>query len=153
MGNWDRDALDQEGRDKFINYLKEHGYSCSKSRLKLFDLVHSIHHHFDSEELVKIANENKLQISRATIFRNLVLLEEAGFIKKVQFTDRHTHYEHIYGHKVHDHMICVKCGVVVEFFKRSIQVALEEVASEHSFVAHSHKLEIMGHCKKCNPDS
>jgi Fur family transcriptional regulator, ferric uptake regulator len=150
MGKRESNASNQEARKKFICYLKENGYSCSKSRLELFDLVHSIHHHFDSEELVKIASQSHRQISRATIFRNLALLEEAGFIKKVQFTDRHTHYEHVYGHEIHDHMICTCCGTVVEFFKRSILVALEEVANEHSFTVDSHKLEIMGHCKKCS---
>jgi len=131
------------------NYLTYRGLSSSRVRLEIFDLILSISQHFDANELFLISRKKNIQISRASIFRNLPIFEKVGIIRKVQFTHRHTHYEYICDSNHHEHLICLSCGNMVEFLLPKIESTLEKISNKFNFKMLSHKFEINGICKEC----
>ena len=134
----------------FNNYLQQMKLKYTQERKTILKEVFSIHNHFEADELyLRLRQKNDNRISRATVYRTLPLLEESGLIRRVVFIDKHTHYENVYGHKHHEHLICLKCGRVIEFYKKSLEDKLEDVARENEFVHISHKMEIMGYCRSC----
>jgi Fur family ferric uptake transcriptional regulator len=134
----------------FSNYLKQHQLKYTPERQMILREVFSLHNHFEADELYfKLRKMGSHRISRATIYRTLPLLEESGLIRRVVFIDKHTHYEHVYGHMHHEHLICLTCGDVLDFYKKSLEDTLEEVARENKFNSVAHKLEITGYCRNC----
>ena len=81
------------------------------------------------------------------MYRTLSLLCECGLVRKVAFVDRHSHYEHVFGH---DHLICSKCGRIIEFRDQSVSRSLEKVCKGKKFRPTSRKVEVVGLCEKCS---
>jgi len=135
----------------FGDYLEQNQLKYTPERQQILREVFSLHNHFEADELYfKLRKKGSRRISRATIYRTLPLLEKSGLIRRVVFIDKHTHYEHVYGHMHHEHLICLACGKVIEFYKKSLEDALEEVVRENKFNSVAHKLEITGYCRSCN---
>ena len=135
----------------FSAYLEQNQLKYTPERQRVLREVFSLHNHFEADELYfKLRKKGSNRISRATIYRTLPLLEESGLIRRVVFIDKHTHYEHVYGHMHHEHLICLTCGNVIEFYKKSLEDTLEEVVRENEFHSLAHKLEITGYCKDCS---
>jgi Fur family ferric uptake transcriptional regulator len=80
----------------------------------------------------------------------LKLLTEAGLAREVRFGDGRTHYEHNYKHEHHDHMICVKCGKIIEFFSPELEALQDEMALKYKFELTSHSLRMWGYCFDCS---
>ena len=135
----------------FSDYLEQNQLKYTPERKVILREVFSLHNHFEADELYFSLRQKRSQrISRATVYRTLPLLEASGLIRKVVFIDKHTHYEIAYGHMHHEHLICINCGNVIEFYKKALEDALEEVARGNAFEPIGHKLEITGYCKKCS---
>lgn len=135
----------------FRDYLDKKQLKYTPERKVILKEVFSLNHHFEADELYfKLRQRKGQRISRATVYRTLPLLEESGVIRRVVFIDKHTHYELVQGNIHHEHLICIKCGNVIEFYKKALEDSLEAVAREHSFEPIGHKLEITGYCKKCS---
>ena len=62
-----------------------------------------------------------MKASRASIYRTLQLLLECGLVEQVERVDKHAHYEHTFGHKHHDHLICLRCGKVIQLFSEKLE--------------------------------
>jgi Fur family ferric uptake transcriptional regulator len=75
---------------------------------------------------------------------------ESGLIEQVERNDKHAHYEHIFGHQHHDHLICMKCGKVMEVFSPKLEAIQEELCSINRFTGITHTLEIKGYCQGCS---
>lgn len=134
----------------FSDYLKQKQLKYTPERRTILNEVFNIHNHFEADELfLRLRQKRDHRISRATVYRTLPLLEESGLVRKVIFVDKHTHYEHVYGHKHHEHLICLNCGKVIEFYRKSLEDTLEDVARENDFKHIAHKMEITGYCKNC----
>ncbi len=84
------------------------------------------------------------------MYRTLALLAEAGLIREVLHGngDR-AHYEVIYGHAHHDHMMCVECGKVIEFCDDRIEQLQRLICRRHGFQALDHRMGIRGVCREC----
>jgi len=137
----------------FRDYLDKKQLKYTPERKVILKELFSLNHHFEADELyLKLRQRKGQRISRATVYRTLPLLEESGVIRRVVFIDKHTHYELVHGNMHHEHLICIKCGNVIEFYKKALEDSLEAVAREHSFEPIGHKLEITGYCKKCSKE-
>lgn len=112
--------------------------------------------HFDTETLEQAARERGAAVSQATIYRTLPLLERAGIIRRASVFGRAANegvqYEHVWGAVHHDHLVCSRCGMVVEFTYPAIEVLQEAVAAEHGFRLHRHHLELVGLCGQCQEE-
>lgn len=140
--------MDTEER-AFEKYLRTQGLKFTPQRKLILKKVFAKHDHFEADDLVMDFRLEGKKLSRATVYRTLPLLVQCGLIREVQFGDNHAHYEHTLGHKHHDHLICIRCGKVVEFCDDSIEKLQENVCVKHSFQAESHSLEIKGYCHQC----
>jgi Fur family ferric uptake transcriptional regulator len=95
----------------------------------------------------------RVGVSVATVYRNLPLMVEAGIIRRtVDTPDGRGAYEHVWGREHHDHLVCVRCGEVVEFHLAALEVLQEHVAREHGFALMDHRMELIGLCPRCQEE-
>lgn len=143
--------------EKFREYLATKGQRMTRERAIFVEEVFASHEHFDAEQLIQriAARKDNRRVSRSTIYRTLRQLEEAGLIRKVARQDEKDVYEHDYGYPQHDHLICNKCGTLIEFHNTGISELVEEIARAHGFRMAGHRMEVHGLCRDCSrpPDT
>lgn len=138
--------------EKFREYLATQGKRLTAERAAIVEEVFSDHEHFDTDQLVERLtrrDNHRRAVSRASVYRTLKSMEEAGLLRKVARTDGRDVYERDYGYPQHDHFICKKCGALIEFHNESIRSILDELAAEHGFRMSGHRLEVHGLCNDC----
>jgi Fur family ferric uptake transcriptional regulator len=137
--------------EKYREYLATKSLRMTREREIIVDEVFSSHDHFDAEQLIqRLALRNdKKRVSRSTIYRSLKHLEEAGLIRKIARQDDRDLFEHDYGYPQHDHLICNRCGTLIEFHNEQIASLLEEIGREHGFRIEGHRTEVFGLCNNC----
>lgn len=136
-------------KPEFEDFLRTRGLRFTPERQAILEEVLVRAGHFDPEELYLSLRQKKRLVSRASVYRTLPLMVEAGIVEQVERTDKHAHYERTLGREHHDHMLCVSCGRVIEFYSEPIENLQEELCRKHRFQGISHTLEITGYCAKC----
>jgi Fur family ferric uptake transcriptional regulator len=102
------------------------------------------------EELTRSVRESAPRIGAVTVYRTLKLLERLGYAKELDFGGGARRYEsNLSPH--HDHLVCRRCGTVIEFEDREIENLQDLVTRRHGFQPTAHRLEIYGFCRKCAP--
>lgn len=134
----------------FERFLQKKKLKNTHARQVILKEVFLKHNHFDAEELYTNLRKKKYRISRATVYRTMPLLINAGLVQKSLRCLERDYYEHIYGHPHHDHMICIKCGKIIEFSDERIEKLQEDVCRKYKFNSIEHRLGIRGLCSKCN---
>ena len=138
--------------EKFREFLGTRGKRLTQERETIVREIFADHEHFDSDQIVARLTQPRRdggRVSRATIYRTLSSLEEAGLIRKVARANDREVYEHDYGYPQHDHFICEKCQQLVEFRNDEISAVMERVAADHGFRMSGHRLEVHGICAAC----
>jgi Fur family transcriptional regulator, ferric uptake regulator len=135
--------------DKFREFLEIRGEKLTEPRRILVRHIFDSHKHFDADELVADLREAGRQVSRATVYRTLRLLVEAGLLRELRLTNR-TAYEHDFGYPSHDHMHCTECNRIIEFRNDEIRRLREAISTEHGFRASAHRFVITGICPSCS---
>lgn len=130
-------------------YLKSKGLRFTAERRTILREIMALHDHFEPEVFVFALRGKGLNVSRASVYRTLPLLVEAGIVHKTSFDVLGARYEHIFGHEHHDHMVCVRCGEIIEFTNDEIESLQKEVAEKYEFEMVGHRLVIRGLCGKC----
>jgi Fur family ferric uptake transcriptional regulator len=133
----------------FKEFLRKKRLKFTNERRTILTEVFARHGHFDPEELLTGMRKKNIRVSRASIYRTLPLLLECGLIEQVGRNDKHAHYEHIFGHGHHDHLICLNCGAVLEVFSPKLEAIQEDLCRKAGFRGMKHTLEIKGHCSSC----
>lgn len=137
--------------EKFREYLATRQMRLTQEREIIVGEIFSDHEHFDCDDIVARLDKpsNGQRVSRATVYRTVSQMEEAGLIRKVARTNDRDVYEHDYGYPQHDHFICSKCNRLIEFRNEQISAMLESVALELGFRLTGHRLEGHGMCAEC----
>jgi len=136
-------------KPEFLNFIKQRGLKWTPARERVFQEALALEGHFEAEELAYRLRKKGSRISKATVYRTLPLLVKAGLIKEVIHGEKHHHYEHNHEEKQHDHLICLKCGKIVEFEEESLREIEEKVCEKHRFRPEKIVVEIFGYCKNC----
>lgn len=138
-------------QQRFEEFLRSRGKRNTAPRRKILDQVFSRHEHFDADWLIaQLGNTSRGDSAgRATVYRTLRELVEAGLLREMQLGGR-TVYEHDYGYPQHDHLYCQKCHKLIEFSSDELRRIRDEVAREHRFRAQSHRLIVTGVCAECS---
>jgi len=105
--------------------------------------------HLGVEELYNKVKEVDPNISFSTVYRTLKLLEKAGLAVSRRFMDGITRFEPVHPKEHHDHLICIKCGKIIEFKSKKIEDIQKEISGDYKFELLSHRLELYGYCNKC----
>ncbi|MBI1871027.1 MAG: transcriptional repressor [Chlamydiae bacterium] len=129
--------------------LKESGLKPTQARLLIFKEVLKMPHHFNADDLALRVRSQNERVSRATVYRALPILVEFGILREVVFSEKHHNYECMLGRKHHEHLICLKCGTIIEFSDERMEIPLDEACEKYHFKAVAHKTEVTGYCRKC----
>lgn len=133
----------------FRDFITQKGLKSTRQRDIILDAFLSSDRHMSIEELyLKLRTKNP-NIGYATVYRTLKLFAESGIAREIQFGDGQTRYEHVAEGEHHDHLVCTRCGTIVEFENETIEKLQHEVATTHGFLIETHKLELYGLCEKC----
>lgn len=136
-------------RRNFEDYLKECNLRLTPQRSLIFEKAFETHEHFTAENFLDWLKGEGHEVSRATLYRTLGLLVEGGFLEALDVGSGEALYEHVLGHRHHDHLICTECGRIEEFHDAEIERRQEEIAKARGFTMTSHDLRLMGVCAKC----
>ena len=130
--------------------LKDAGLKVTHPRTKILDILQSNPDmHLSADEIHNKLVEHNESIGLATVYRVLIQLEVAGLIQKNQFSDNQSSYEIKKQH--HDHLICTKCGKIIEFMNDDLETLQEKISDKYQFRLDSHVMTLFGVCKdgKC----
>jgi Fur family ferric uptake transcriptional regulator len=143
--------VSQSPEDKFREYLNTRSkpQRFTDQQRDLIRYIFSHHEHFDADQLVDDVKRAGLGISRATIYRMLTKLVDAGLLRRIEVGNR-TVYEHDYGYPQHEHLVCENCNKMIEFQHDGIEAAIQEVCAQHGFQGVGHTLVVRGMCAECN---
>ncbi|MCK4957332.1 MAG: transcriptional repressor [Candidatus Cloacimonetes bacterium] len=136
----------------FKEFLQKKGLKLTKPRQIILEEVFLTHKHFNVDQLydqIKIKYSN---VSRATIYRTMPLLIEASLIKNALRCEAKDHYEHIYGHERHLHLICNKCGTIIEAEISDMEQLLNQIAETKKFHIEDYNVGARGVCVNCLKD-
>ena len=139
----------QTAENVFRDFLHDRGLKYTGERKKIVRAVMMTDQHFEVEELLRLMWEDDNRVGKATVYRTLKLLVECGIVKEAHFSNKQVHYEHIFGEAPHDHMICRRCGRIIEFDAGNVLQLTAAAAAEHGFHAIAHRFQIIGLCKTC----
>ena len=117
-------------------------------RRLLLSVMRDAEKHLDAKELYRRASERDLNISLATVYRNLRLFKEQGLINERHLGQAHCYYEMKHGGE-HQHLVCEACGQVLEFESPLIRKLVTEVQQKNKFSVTRVELYLEGYCHKC----
>lgn len=141
--------LIEQERHKYEDYLNSRDLRFSRGRQQVFHLVIKTHGHFTAEEMAKACKVSKPPVSRATVYRTLHEMQEAGIIRATAFGDKHQHFEHLYDEKKHHHAQCVRCHQFIEFPDLDEDKRYHPILEKHGFKIIGHEMHFYGLCKQC----
>ena len=139
----------QNTKEDNINKLKEAGLKVKHSRCKILEIFQSSpDEHYTADKLKDMLADSGETIGLATIYRVLTQLEMADLIQKNNFDDNQSAYEIKKSH--HDHLICTKCGNIIEFVNSDLENLQERISKEYNFSLESHVMTLFGSCNNEN---
>ncbi len=129
--------------------LKKAGLKVTLPRMKILELLEaSSVRHQSAEDIYRALLDDGEEIGLATVYRVLTQFESAGLVERHHFESGQAVFElSEKGH--HDHIVCVSCGKVEEFYDEMIENRQREVATEKGFTVTDHSLTLYGKCPDC----
>lgn len=134
---------------QFQAYLDDQGLRYTSQRRVIAEAFYGSGAHLSLNEVLDLARSKQASIGFATVYRTMKLLAESGLAIEHRFDEDGARYEPA-GHDHHDHLICNRCGRIIEFEDEVVEQRQEEVAREFGFRVASHRHEIYGECLR-NP--
>lgn len=129
--------------------LRNAGLKATLPRLKILQILEARKEdHLSAEDVYRVLMDDGEDIGLATIYRVLSQFEDAGLVIRHHFEDGHAVFEMEQGH--HDHIVCVKCGRIEEFFDTEIEARQSQIAQDKGFDLSKHTLVLYGECQGGN---
>jgi Fur family ferric uptake transcriptional regulator len=127
---------------------KNIGIKATVPRLKILEIFQtSEQRHLSAEDVYRILLNEQMDIGLATVYRVLTQFEQAGLLSRNNFESGKAIFELNEG-KHHDHLVCIDCGRVEEFYDSEIERRQQSIASERGFALQEHALSLYGNCTK-----
>ena len=127
--------------------IKGAGLKVTRPRLSILELLQcSDNKHFSAEEVFRTLSESGEEIGLATVYRVLTQFEAAGIVERHNFEGGHAIFE-LQQETHHDHLVCIACGKVKEFYDKEIEKQQRQVAENMGFQAVDHSHVIYGYCE------
>ncbi|MBL9076136.1 MAG: transcriptional repressor [Planctomycetes bacterium] len=131
------------------NHLRQRGFRWTNQRALIVRMALGTHDHFTADELLDLCRRTDPRVSRATVYRTLAVLEQAGFVDGLDTGDGGRRFEHVLGHAQHDHMVCRVCDRIFEFRDDELERRLAAAARRIGFRNERRSLRVHGTCRSC----
>lgn len=131
------------------NFLESRGMKLTRDRRAIINLILSTSDHFDADDLFIKMRLGGSNIAKTTIYRLLPHLLDCQIIQRVPSRAKSDCYEQALGTGHHDHLVCLKCGKMVEFASEKFEQAQTEICEIHGFEPVFHRVHIRGYCREC----
>lgn len=131
-----------------VEELKSTGLKATLPRLKILEVFHKAQQrHMTAEDVYRVLLEERSDIGLATVYRVLMQFEQAGLLLRSNFESGKAIYELNEGQH-HDHLVCLDCGRVEEFFDPEIERRQQQVAESRGYLLQEHALSLYAQCTK-----
>jgi Fur family transcriptional regulator, ferric uptake regulator len=131
-----------------IDELKNTGLKATLPRLKIMEIFQKgLQRHMTAEDVFRVLLQDRTDIGLATVYRVLTQFEQAGILTRTHFESGKAMYELNEGQH-HDHLVCLDCGRVEEFYDAEIENRQHAVAKARGFAIADHALSLYAHCTK-----
>ena len=134
---------------RFKLALRAESLRLTSQRLAVMEDILASGGHRECDDIFLSLREKRIPVSRATIYRTLDILEQVGFVRKLDIGDGRFRYENKLAQSHHDHFICLECGRIIEFVDRGIERRQERLSKEHDFRLIRHVHQLFGICRAC----
>ena len=133
-----------------VDELKSTGLKATLPRLKILEVFQrGAQRHMTAEDVFRVLLQARTDIGLATVYRVLTQFEQAGILTRSHFESGKAVYEINEGTH-HDHLVCLDCGRVEEFYDAEIEKRQNDVARLKGFDIADHALSLYAHCTKVN---
>ena len=140
---------DQKLLNRFKEALKKEGLKYTPQRTAVLEEIIKDKGHRESEEIYLALKKKGQHVSRATVYRTMDILVNNGFARKMNLGDGRARYESKVNSPHHDHLVCMDCGLIVEFMDQQIEDLQDKIAIQYNFQLKRHIHQLFGLCKKC----
>lgn len=127
--------------------LKKAGLKVTLPRIRILEILEESQGHYSAEDIYRKLLGSGMEFGLATVYRVLTQFEAAGLVHRHHFESGQAVFELDRGDH-HDHMVCIKCGKVVEFVDDVIETRQKAVAKQEGFEIQDHSLILYGVCSK-----
>lgn len=136
-----------ELKERWRSYIQDRRLNTTAQREAIVEQFLRTRDHVSIDELLTKVRKRHPRVGYATVYRTLKLLVDSGLAVERQFGDGQARYEVVGDH--HDHLICVKCGLILEFEDEEIERLQERIAARMGgFTVLRHRHELYGICPK-----
>jgi Fur family ferric uptake transcriptional regulator len=136
--------------EEFKRLLRSNNLKYTTQRELILQIIYNNNGHFTPEDIYNLIKSSfpEVKLGIATVYRTLTLLEDANIVSSISFGAQGKKYE--FGLKEHhDHLVCLECGGIEEFFDDTIEKQQEKIAKQFNFKMTDHIMKITGICKNC----
>lgn len=137
----------KQAEEIFRKFLKSGKNRITPERFEVLEAALEYEGHFGADDLYVIMKNANSSVSRATVYKTLELLAQCELLTKRNFGDNIKRYENSFKRQVHDHLICVDCGKIIEFSDPRIKQLPEAISEDLGFNFESYSFNIFGRCK------
>ncbi len=143
------DTIHDQEKRQFKRLFEDEGIDRTADRLAVLEVFLRIEQHISFQELMTVLHDSGYTLEPDFVKKTLNLLCRCGFAVKTEFKGRPTLYEHRHIGFHHDHLICTKCGKIVEFENTQMENLQVEIAALHGFHVLQHRMDMYGLCSGC----
>ena len=133
----------------FETLIEADGKNRVRERLDILDTFLETEEHITLEEMLQLLKKKGCEFDPMFVSQCMNRMVELGFAQKKQFEGQPIRYEHRRLGKHHDHLICTKCGKIIEFSDENIERLQLQVAARYGFHMLQHRMDIYGLCSQC----
>lgn len=135
--------------------LRQHGIRLTRQRELIFGLIHHSHAHLNADQIYERAKKEDPKINRVTVYRTLKVLKEQGLVDELDLMhfEGEQHYYETRLKREHAHIVCMRCGSVVEYFGEPLRQMREQIESQFGFQVSVARSEIGGYCADCQDNA
>ncbi|MDR1322885.1 MAG: transcriptional repressor [Candidatus Margulisbacteria bacterium] len=139
----------QEEAKILADYIAKNALRNTHQRFDVLDVFISSEGHFSIEELHDLVKKKHPNVSYSSTFRAMQVIEQAGLAARISGADGVFRFEHLYKHQDHAHLVCVKCGRIIEYDNSAIIQLQKKIAARHKFQPLRFGAKVRGLCQKC----
>lgn len=136
--------------EAFKEFLNKNNFRLTRQRLAVLNVVaHEENQHLSANQIYEIVKEKNPGIGLATVYKNLRMLEQEGLLLKIELPDKTAHYEVSDSDSINCHLICAKCGKIIEVEGGRLQNVIDLLKIDSHFTFSRGSVSFYGLCEDC----